>query len=75
MPKLPRLNAKKVLALLIRSGFYAHHQTGSHINLKHKTKPYIHVVIPLHNKDLAPKTLKSIIIQAGFTIEEFRKLL
>ena len=35
MPKLPRISAKKVLRALLRAGFYIHHQTGSHVNLRH----------------------------------------
>ena len=75
MPKLPRVKPQKVLSALLRAGFYAHHQSGSHINLRHKTKSYLHVIIPNHNRELAPKTLKTIIAQSGLNIEEFRKLL
>lgn len=75
MPKLPRINGKKVLAALLKAGFYIHHHTGSHANLRHSLRQYLHIVIPLHSKDLAPKTIKSIIIQAELTIEEFIKLL
>jgi len=75
MIKLPRITSKKILAILIKDGFYIHHQSGSHINLRHKIKLHLHVVIPFHsNRDLAPKTIKSIIIQAGLSLEEFLKL-
>ncbi len=75
MPKLPRVIPKKVLAALQRVGFYIHHQTGSHVNLRHTTKLHLHIVIPIHDRDLAPKTLKSIIIQSEFSLEEFLKIL
>lgn len=75
MPKLPRITPKKVLAALLKAGFFIHHQTGSHINLRHFSKQHLHIVIPDHKKDLAPKTLKSIIFQAEMTIEEFVKIL
>lgn len=75
MPKLPRLTSKKVLAALLKVGFYVHHQTGSHINIRHNTKKHLHLVIPSHGKDLAPKTLKSIIVQAELTVEELVKIL
>ena len=75
MPKLPRTTSRKVLSALLRAGFYVHHQTGSHVNLRHKTKSYINVVVPRHNKDLAPKTIESIISQSELDLEEFRKLL
>jgi predicted RNA binding protein YcfA (HicA-like mRNA interferase family) len=71
MPKLPRATAKKVLRALLKAGSYIHHQTGSQINLRHNTKLHLHVVIPSHGGDLAPKTIKSIITQAELTVEEF----
>lgn len=74
MTKLPRLNPRQVLSALLRAGFYIHHQSGSHINLRHNAKEYLHVVVPHHNRDLAPKTLKSIVLQSGLTTEEFIKL-
>lgn len=70
MPKLPILTPKKLVKLLCKIGFYVHHQTGSHVNLRHITKNNLHVVIPYHNKDLAPKTLKSIILQADISIDD-----
>jgi len=75
MPKLPRISSRRLLQALQRAGFYIHHQTGSHVNLLHRTKMHLHVVVPRHSGDLAPKTLKSIITQAEMTVEEFVKLL
>lgn len=70
MPKLPILTPKKLVRVLCRLGFYIHHQTGGHINLRHTIKKNIHIVIPYHNKDLAPKTTKSILLQADVSIED-----
>jgi len=75
MPKLPRITSRKLLQVLLRTGFYVHHQTGSHVNLRQHTKTHLHVVIPRHSGDLAPKTIKSIIIQADMTVAEFAALL
>jgi len=75
MPKLPRITSKKLLQALLRAGFYMHHQTGSHANLRHRVKTHLHVVVPLHSGDLAPKTTKSIIVQAKMSVEEFVALL
>jgi len=75
MPKLPRITAKKLLQALFRAGFFVHHQTGSHANLRHPVKIHLHVVVPRHSGDLAPKTTKSIIVQAEMTVEEFIALL
>lgn len=75
MPKLSRISSRKLLQILLRAGFYIHHQTGSHANLRHHTKIHLHVVVPRHSGDLAPKTVKSIISQAEMTVEEFAELL
>ena len=75
MPKSPRVTAKKVFSILLRSGFYIHHQTGSHANLRHGIKLHLRVVIPIHGKELAPKTVKSILVQSELTIEQFLELL
>ncbi len=75
MPKLPRITSRKLLQVLLKVGFYVHHQTGSHVNLRHTTKTHLHVVVPRHSGDLAPKTTKSIIVQAELTVEEFVALL
>ena len=75
MPRLPRISSRKLLQVLVRAGFYIHHQTGSHANLRHAEKSHLHVVVPRHPGDLAPKTLKSIINSAELTVEEFVELL
>jgi len=75
MPKLPRITSRKLLQALIRGGFFVHHQTGSHVNLRHHTKTHLHIVVPRHSGDLAPKTIKSIISQAEMTVEEFVSLM
>jgi len=75
MPKLPAITAKKLLRALLRAGFYIHHQTGSHANLRHSLKTHLRLVVPQHGGDLAPKTLKSIISHAEMTVEEFVALL
>ena len=75
MPSLPVLRAKDVLRALLSAGFYIHHQTGSHARLFHHTKTELRVTIPMHNKELPPKTLKSVIRQAGYSVEEFLELL
>jgi predicted RNA binding protein YcfA (HicA-like mRNA interferase family) len=75
MPRLPRVTPRKLLRALLRAGFYIHHQTGSHANLRHPEKSHLHVVVPRHSGDLAPKTIKSIIVQCELTVDEFVTLL
>lgn len=75
MPRLPRITSRKLLQARLRAGFHIHHQTGSHVDLRHPRKPHLHVVVPNHSGDLAPKTLKSVIAQADLTVEAFIELL
>jgi predicted RNA binding protein YcfA (HicA-like mRNA interferase family) len=70
--KLPALKPKKVIKALERNGFTIHHTTGSHYILK---KGALRVTVAYHNKDLKPRTLASIVEQAGLTAEEFLDLL
>lgn len=73
MPKLPRLSSRKLLRILLNLGFYEHHTTGSHVNLRHQLKSHLHVVIPAKRGELAPKTLKSILAQAELKVEDLVK--
>ncbi len=75
MPKIPRIPSSLVIGALKRARFYIHHQTGSHIQLRHSDNLKLRVTIPFHKKDLTPKTIKSIIQQAGLTVEEFLDLI
>jgi len=73
--KLPRIPSLLAIRALKRACFYEFHQSGSHIQLRHLDNPSLRVTIPFHRKDLTPKTLKSIIKQAGLTVDEFIELL
>jgi predicted RNA binding protein YcfA (HicA-like mRNA interferase family) len=75
MPKLPRVTSRRLLQALLKAGFYIHHQTGSHVNLRHHVKQYLRIVVPQHARDLAPKTIKSILVQAELTVDELVALL
>jgi predicted RNA binding protein YcfA (HicA-like mRNA interferase family) len=70
--KLPVVKPGKVIKALKRYGFAVQHTSGSHYILK---KERLRVTIPYHNRDLKPGTLRSIIEQAGLTVEEFLELL
>jgi predicted RNA binding protein YcfA (HicA-like mRNA interferase family) len=75
MPKLPVLNPRKLLRILLKMNFYVHHQSGSHVNLRHISKHHLHIVIPIHSRDLAPKTLKSILVQAEISVKDLNDIL
>jgi len=65
MSKIPSLKPKKILKILLKNGFYIHHQIGSHLVLKNPKDPLARVTLPMHNKDLKKKTMLSILKQAG----------
>jgi len=73
-PKLPRVTAAEVVRALHRDGWYDSSQRGSHLYLRHPTKPG-KVTVPMHRGDLQPATLNSILKQARLTIDELRRLL
>ncbi len=70
MSKIPILKPSQVLKALQRLGFIVVRSKGSHLQLK---KGNLLVTIPMHNKDLKPETLKSILRQAKITVEELEK--
>jgi len=74
MPKLPTLSGKDIIKALVKLGYELDHQTGSHLILRQKKKPYRRLTIPNH-KEIAKGTLRAIIRQAGLTREEFLELL
>jgi len=71
--KLPvDLSGRDVRSILERAGFVFQRQTGSHMILRRDT-PHARIVVPDH-KRIRPGTLRRIIADAGFTIEEFVQL-
>jgi predicted RNA binding protein YcfA (HicA-like mRNA interferase family) len=71
-PDLPRISGAATCSALERAGFTFRSQRGSHRKLRHSDGRT--VIVPMH-RELAPGTLRSILKQAGLTIEEFRALL
>ncbi len=72
--KLPRTGGRQAVDALLKIGFVIHRIRGSHYILKHEVNN-CRVTIPYHRRELAPKTLLSILRQAGISVEEFIKLL
>jgi predicted RNA binding protein YcfA (HicA-like mRNA interferase family) len=72
---LPVLKPKEIVRALERAGFYVHHSSGSHVQMKHSVKAALRVTIPFHPGDVPAGTLNSIIRQTGLPREEFLKLL
>ena len=75
MTRLPRISGKDALKALQRAGFSIVRTHGSHLYLYHKAKDVL-VTVPVHaGRTLAPKTLQSILKQAGVTVEQLTELL
>jgi len=73
-PRLQRVYGKEVVAALNRGSFTFIYVEGSHHYYLSPTGNLI--TIPVHGKKiLKPKTLKSILEQAGLTIEQLIDLL
>jgi len=76
MPRAPRITGKDALRVLVRDfGWHVVRQAGSHVHLKH-TNRQGRVTVPVHAGEiLKPKTLASILDQAGIALDEFVKML
>lgn len=74
MTRLPRVSGKDVVRALKRAGFKESHIRGSHHYLRRSDSNL--VTVPVHTDEILDlKTLKSILEQAGLSIEELIELL
>ncbi len=74
MPKLPRLTARQIVAVLEKAGFALARQSGSHMIYKNSAGK--RATIPYHaSKMLHPKVLKSILRDAEISVERLNDLL
>jgi predicted RNA binding protein YcfA (HicA-like mRNA interferase family) len=74
--RLPAISGKRVVRALTRAGFRVDRVVGSHHVLIYPGDPTRTVTIPVHaDRDLKPGTLRSIVRQAGFAVDEFVDLL
>lgn len=75
MPRHLVISGREALRALEHGGFVIDHQDGSHISV-HNPQTGRHATVAVHgNQDLPPGTLRSIIRQAGLTVDEFQGLL
>ena len=72
MAKLPKCSGDEAIRAFERPGYQKRRQKGSHVFMKREVRRSISV--PLH-KSLAKDTLRSLIRDAGITVEEFTELL
>lgn len=73
MSKLPVVSGAECVKALSKVGFVVYRQRGSHITMVRK-EPAAQTTIPNH-KELDRGTLRSIIRQAGLSVDEFIALL
>ena len=74
MSRLPRVSGREVVTALRKIGYEFDRQRSSHIVLRHTASPHRRLTVPDHD-EVAKGTLRTIIRQAGLTVEEFRELL
>jgi predicted RNA binding protein YcfA (HicA-like mRNA interferase family) len=72
--KLPVISGEEAVAGFRRIGYRLDRQRGSHVLLRHEDPPHRRLSIPQH-KELAKGTLRTLIREAGLTVEEFVRLL
>lgn len=64
--KYPVLSSNEVVKILETEGFVRISQRGSHLKMRKEDKT---VIVPMHS-EIAKGTLKSILIQAGLTVDD-----
>jgi predicted RNA binding protein YcfA (HicA-like mRNA interferase family) len=74
MPRLPGPTAREIIVAPEKSGFSLTRQSGSHMVFKNAAGK--RTTVPFHGaKTLHPKVLKSILRDAGLTVEQLEDLL
>ena len=71
-PKLPVVSGTQLVKAFGKIGYYIRAQQGSHIHLRHPTKPPL--TIPNH-KEIARGTLRAIMRQADLSVDRFINLM
>ncbi len=74
MSKLPAVSCREAVAAFQKIGYEVNHQSGSHVILRNREPPFRRLTIPNH-KEIAKGTLRSLIREAGLTVDEFVALL
>lgn len=72
MSELPVCSGAEAVRAFERLGYRTVRQKGSHVRMKHEGRASL--TVPQH-RELAKGTLRALISDSGFTVEEFRKKL
>ena len=72
--KLPRVTANEMIKIVEKMGFHFLRQSGSHKIYKNNEGK--RVTIAYHSgKILHPKTIKSIIVDVGISVDKFKQIM
>jgi predicted RNA binding protein YcfA (HicA-like mRNA interferase family) len=74
MARVPRISAREAIRAFERAGFSVIRISGSHHIMKKEGHRAL-LTIPVHGKNMGVGLLRSQIIAAGLTVEQFIKLL
>ncbi len=72
--KLPVVSGSDAVRAFRKAGYEFDEQHGSHIIVRHVDPPHRRLSIPNH-KELAKGTLRTLIREAGLSVNEFTRLL
>jgi predicted RNA binding protein YcfA (HicA-like mRNA interferase family) len=67
-PALPVVSGPQLIKAFVKLGYYIRGQQGSHIHLRHPIRPPL--TVPNH-REISRGTLRTIIRQAGLSLDEF----
>jgi predicted RNA binding protein YcfA (HicA-like mRNA interferase family) len=74
MSKLPSISGREIAKAMHKLGYEVDRQRGSHIILRQSASPHRRLTIPDH-REVAKGTLRSILREAGVTVDELKTLL
>ena len=72
--KLPVVSGIEAVQAFRKVGYEFDEQHGSHIIIRHSDLPHRRLSVPNH-KELGKGTLRTLIREAGLTVDEFARLL
>ena len=74
MSFLPRVSGREIVKAMQKLGYEFDRQRGSHIVLRQSIAPHRRLTVPDH-REVAKGTLRSILREAGVTVEELKSVL
>jgi predicted RNA binding protein YcfA (HicA-like mRNA interferase family) len=75
MPKLPQIKGDRLVNALSKRGWHVDRTRGSHVIMRHESKPETKIVIPVHRKPIKPVILSNILKRAELSVEEIKELI